>query len=512
MIFTRIRASIVAVLVVSATAPVAKGQLVLTNFGAAHPIKIMAVGDSITDDCSQNGAWRLYLQPMLETNGFPFTFVGRIQSTAASGFTKVRHEGYCGSVIAAPGVLDYAVHGYDGTNVYLQKILADALNANTPDLILILMGANDIGRGRNPYWVATNDIPNLLSMIFAKVPGAIVILNKALTLQDGSILGYGAYATNVPVYNAALQKLVNQRQAAGQKVFLADTFSAVDYSTMFVSDHVHPNSLGFVAIAREWLARIQSITQRTNQVTRKVIMGGAAWKYLDNGQEPATNWAQLDYDDSSWSKGPARLGYGDGTIATPVSFGPDPTNKYVASYFRGQFVIPWNLIVTNLNFRLARADGAAVWLNGQELFRTNLPSGPITFTNLTLRTMTGFTSQVFYPTNLAPPNLLTGTNIVGIEIHKGSVTNGLFGFDMELIVAGTNLPSPALSFALTETNLVLSWPVVNGSGYSIYSTTNLSSTSDWHPLTNSLQTNGGQILAPIAADGAAGFFRLQRPQ
>ena len=36
----------------------APGELVFTNFSAAKPLKIMAVEDSITDDCSINGAWR----------------------------------------------------------------------------------------------------------------------------------------------------------------------------------------------------------------------------------------------------------------------------------------------------------------------------------------------------------------------------------------------------------------------------------------------------------------------
>ena len=511
MIHVRLKLLTIVLLCILATLQPVSAQLNLTNFSAAHPLKIMAVGDSITDDCSQNGAWRLYLQPMLETNGFPFTFVGRLQSTVAGSFTKVRHEGYCGAVIAAPGVLDYQVHGYDGTNVYLQKIVADALNANTPDLILILMGANDIGRGRNPYHVATNDIPNLLSLIFSKVPGAVVILNKALSLQDGSILGYGSYATNVPIYNAALQQVVNQLQTGGQKVFLSDMFSAVDYSTMFVGDHVHPNSLGFMAIAREWLARIQSITQRTNQVVAKVISGGAEWKYLDTGNDPGPNWAQLNYDDHLWNKGNARLGYGDLTVATILFFGSDPTNKYSASYFRRPFVIPWNLTVTNLNIRLARADGAVVWLNGQELFRTNLPAGPIGFTNLALRTMTGFTSQIFYPTNLVSPSLQTGTNLLAVEIHAASVTNNLFGFDLELIVGGTNLPFPALSFSLSGTNLMLSWPASADPGYALYSTTNPVTFASWFLVTNSVQTNAGQIQTTVAVDRSAAFFRLQRP-
>jgi len=160
---------------------------------------------------------------------------------------------------------------------------------------------------------------------------------------------------------------------------------------------------------------------------------------------------------------------------------------------------------------MARADGAAVWLNGQELFRTNLPSGPIAFSNLALRVMTGFTSQVYYPTNLLAPGLLTGTNMVGVEIHKGSITNAVFGFDLELIVTGTNIPPPVLSFTLTSSNLLLGWPVFNGSGYSLYSSTNLAVSSGWSSVTNTTQTNASQISVSLVADRSPVFFRLQRP-
>src|SRR5262249_50879470 len=98
-----------------------RGELVLNHFGVGKEMKVMAIGDSITDDCSLNGAWRLYLQPLLETNGYPFRFVGRQTSSAVPPtFTKVNHEGYCGSVIAPPGV--FAVHGYSTTDAYLLKI------------------------------------------------------------------------------------------------------------------------------------------------------------------------------------------------------------------------------------------------------------------------------------------------------------------------------------------------------------------------------------------------------
>jgi lysophospholipase L1-like esterase len=242
----------------------ARADLVLANFSNTNLLKVMAVGDSITDDCSINGAWRAPLQPLLETNGFPFTFTGRQASAPSTGFSKVRHEGYCGAVIASPGV--FPAHQYADISNCLQKIVPDALAiaTNVPSLMLIFIGVNDIGRGRNPYQVATNDISTLLNIVFSNAPSVHVGLAKITTLQNAG-LGYSTYAGNVPIYIAMLQKLVNQRRALGQNVFLADMYSAVDLNTMFLGDYLHPNALGLQAMAIEWLARVQSITIRTNR-------------------------------------------------------------------------------------------------------------------------------------------------------------------------------------------------------------------------------------------------------
>jgi len=383
-----------------------RAELVLTNFSAANPIKIMAIGDSITDDCVANGAWRRYLQPLLDSNGYPFNFVGRIQSAPTGGFTKTAHEGYCGAVVAPPGVYGGTVHGYAGTNAYLQIIVPDALSNVTPDIVLVLIGANDIGRGRDPYQVATNDMPALLDIIFSNAPNANVILTKAMSLSNGNVGGmlYGTYATNVPIYNAALQRMVNQRHALGQNVFLADMFSVVDYNSMFQTDHVHPNTLGLQTIAQEWFTRIKSIIITTNLVTTTLIHGGDVWKYSDTGQDLGTNWSQTNYDDSGWASGPARLGYPDAPVLTTVNYGSDTNNKYITTYFRDTFVPPANTAITNLNFRLSRVDGAVVWLNGQEAFRTNMPAGPISFTNETAKVTIGEASFIFFPANIPVSN------------------------------------------------------------------------------------------------------------
>jgi lysophospholipase L1-like esterase len=485
----------------------ASADIVLTNYSSTNQLKIMPIGDSITDDCSIGGAWRSPLNTLLVTNSYPYAYVGR----QFSGGT-LKHEGYCGAVIAPPGV--FGAHQYNATDNYLQKIVPDAwaVTNNRSSVMLILIGANDIGRGRNPYQVATNDMATLLNIIFSNSPSQHVGVAKITTLQNGTAGGltYGIYATNVMIYNAVLQKLVNERRAIGQNVFLADMYSAVDYDTMFIFDHVHPDVNGLAAIAREWLARMETITLRTNRVTTVLINGGATWKYHDQGQDLGASWAQPNYDDSGWSNGIARLGYGEPAVATTVGFGTQQTNKYVTTYFRRPFVVPWDTAITNLNLRVARADGIVVYLNGQEIYRTNMPAGPITFTNLASSVMTIYNRHIFYPTNV-PVNLPNGTNWIAAEVHLSAVTNTAMGFDMELIGYGYRLPAPSLSIGRTGNNVALGWPLIYGSAFSLYSTTNFNAANSWLLSTASVQTNGNQLTVTQAIDSATRFFRLQLP-
>jgi lysophospholipase L1-like esterase len=499
----------------------AHAQLVLSDFSAAHPVKIMYIGDSVTDDCVHVDAWRFYLERLLRTNSFSFVSVGRQLSPTTGGFTNRQYEGYCGAVVAWPGVTETPfVHGYAGTNVYLDKIIPEALaspagsGTNTPNLFCVYIGINDIGRGRDPYFVATNDLPGLLDILFSNAPNASVILVKTSTIQGTPAHNglYGSHANNIPIYGAALQAMVNQRRAWGQRVFLADMFSALDYNTQFDSDHEHPNTNGLAAVAREFATRIEAITIRTNRLATTLIYGGSDWKYSDNGQDLGTGWTQLNYDDSGWSHGVARLGYGDATVAAPVSYGPNANNKHITTYFRHPFIVSADAGITNLNFRLARVDGAVVWLNGQEVFRNNLhPAGPVVYSDLALSRVTGDSAYKFFPTNVIVPRLSPGTNLVAVELHQSSVTNAALGFDLELLGSGARFPAPMLSAAVSGNNAVIAWPATNTTGYTLYSTTDLNAGGGWSVSSAPLETNAGQIITTVPAETNTMFFRLQGP-
>jgi len=457
------------------------------------------------------GAWRSYLEKLLVTNGYVFTNLGRWTTTGVSGFVQVHHEGMDSAVIGAPGV-GGSPHGYTAANNYTLKSLSDAFtNAFFPDLVLVDMGVNDMGRGRDPSHVATNDLSALLDLIFTKVPNAYIIVSKPTSIRASTILTYGSYGTNMYKYCDAVQALATARRAQGQNVYVADLFSTV--RTNLISDGTHPTAAGFSLLATEMMFRIAAITTRTNSVTTPFILGGAVWKYSDQGLDLGTNWSQPNFDDSTWTQGAGRLGYNTFGVTTTVGYGPDSSNKYITTYFRRAFVVPVNVSYTNLALRLNRVDGAVVWLNGQEINRVNLPAGQITSqTQATIAVSnTGDNSNTYFATNLPITFLPAGTNVIAVEIHKFTPASVGLTFDLELFGQGTTVPPPTLSFTSTPDTLQLAWST-NFTSYNLQAASNLPAIGGWQniPGPYPLSNDQFEISLPINT-GSAQYFRLNSP-
>src|SRR5207249_6830466 len=151
-----------------------------------------------------------------------------------------------------------------------------------------------------------------------------------------------------------------------------------------------------------------------------LVATNATWKYLDNGSDQGTAWRAVGFSDSGWSNGVPKLGYGNGDETTVVGFGPDPNNKYITTYFRSAFVTTSANRVTNLVVRVIRDDGAVVYVNGTEVFRSNMPGGPVSYTTLAATTVGGVGDEGinFYSGNATPGLLVNGTNVLAVEIHQ----------------------------------------------------------------------------------------------
>ncbi len=100
------------------------------------------------------------------------------------------------------------------------------------------------------------------------------------------------------------------------------------------------------------------------------------WSYLDGGAVPDPEWLKPDFEDSEWKTGRAEFGLGDDDENTEIDGGPEGA-RYPVLYFRRS---SWQSIpsaYSSVRLRVRRDDGAMVYLNGREVFRTNRTDGSI---------------------------------------------------------------------------------------------------------------------------------------
>jgi len=182
-----------------------------------------------------------------------------------------------------------------------------------------------------------------------------------------------------------------------------------------------------------------TVTRSTGPLT--LVPAGAVWRYWDQGTDLGSTWIEPGYDDTSWSAGPAKLGYGDGDEATTVSFGPNASSKYAATFFRRTFNVTHPSSISDLKVGLRRDDGGIVYLNGVEVFRSNMPEGDITFTTLASDVVGGADETTFYETAVDPSLLVDGNNVLAVRVHQVNLTSSDLGFDLYL--TGTAFPNNA---------------------------------------------------------------------
>ncbi|MBI5386580.1 MAG: alkaline phosphatase family protein [Verrucomicrobia bacterium] len=177
----------------------------------------------------------------------------------------------------------------------------------------------------------------------------------------------------------------------------------------------------------------------------RLLAPGASWKYRDTGTNLGTLWRAPDFDDQNWAAGLAPLGYSDPHIRTTVNSGP-AGNYFITTYFRRSFVATNPASFSSLLFRMVCDDGAVVYLNGTEVFRSNLPDGAVTYLTPALAAIGGSGETTYNNTYASAGLVVPGTNVLAVEVHQQSPTSSDLGFDLELIGGmspGVRITSPA---------------------------------------------------------------------
>ncbi len=174
--------------------------------------------------------------------------------------------------------------------------------------------------------------------------------------------------------------------------------------------------------------------------TTTLIAQGAEWSYLDDGSDQGTAWKEPGYDDSSWSVGNAELGYGEGDEATVVNFiDTDPVEsgvqKNMTTYFRKTFDVDDVAQLTGLTLHLKVDDGAVVYLNGNEVERSNMsgvPGSPVAYDTPSAGSSPN-DGKTFLTFTLDPGDLIDGTNLIAVEVHQNTPNSSDISFDLRLL-------------------------------------------------------------------------------
>lgn len=236
---------------------------------------------------------------------------------------------------------------------------------------------------------------------------------------------------------------------------------------------------------------------------------GAQWRYYDRGDLGGFSWRAAAFPDGTWSSGAAPLGYGDDNIVTPVSFGGVATNKHITTWFRHSFVVDDPATLQALTLGLVRDDGAAVYLNGREVFRSNLPTGSVVPSTRASSSVGGSDETAVFETDLDPATVLRGTNVLAVEVHQYAPDSSDLRFSLQL--AALLRPAatvPKLAVQPTAESLRLLWPQ-SAVGYVLQEAESPSSV--WQVSDETVGTESGQNFSIIPVSHAARFFRLAKP-
>ncbi len=208
-------------------------------------VRVMALGDSITDGFNVPGGYRNDLWQDFVSGGYKVDFVGS-QSNGPASLGDRDHEGHSGWTIDQ-----------------VSNNVVSWLQATRPQAVLLHIGTNDMGNASG----APSRLSALIDKITATVPDAEVFVATIIPLSWGS--------SGVQTFNAAIPGIVQTKAAAGRHVHLVEMGSAL--TTSDLADGVHPNAGGYAKMAAVWFRALQSVpglltggTQPTSSPTPSV--------------------------------------------------------------------------------------------------------------------------------------------------------------------------------------------------------------------------------------------------
>ena len=174
-----------------------------------------------------------------------------------------------------------------------------------------------------------------------------------------------------------------------------------------------------------------------------------AQPFYFGGDQSRENWRGRLDEVGLWSVALSEesvLGLAKGTFS-PISAPTDGTQPELEGhefqdvgstiYFLTEFVFSGKPSQTQLSMELRVDDGAVVYLNGQEVHRANVGNGPVSFETGALLPVD--LAEWSRPISLDSGALVSGRNVIAVEVHQVSNLNDAEDFVFELSLGSSEL-------------------------------------------------------------------------
>jgi lysophospholipase L1-like esterase len=248
------------------------GAILCAALSACDAVTILPLGDSITKGCGSDagpanswtavcgddsGGYRAPLWAALSAAGFNVTMVG----TQTSGPAWLPAAGQ-------------SHEGHPGWTIDQIKSILPTWAALKPDVILLMLGTNDIGQG-HPIAQVVADMSALLTATAAALPASRLVVSTVLNMVNSN---HTEWPPVVHAFNAQLPSLV-----AEAKGTLADVAGVTGLCTpdngalqrlcaecngpssgcepKGYYDRVHPTAAGYSLMAGAWAATLGPLLQ-----------------------------------------------------------------------------------------------------------------------------------------------------------------------------------------------------------------------------------------------------------
>ncbi|MCR5496441.1 MAG: CotH kinase family protein [Paludibacteraceae bacterium] len=185
---------------------------------------------------------------------------------------------------------------------------------------------------------------------------------------------------------------------------------------------VLPQWVGFIA----W--ELSTFVESSEEILNKESI----WTYYHKGSAPSGKWKELSYNDSEWDEGHGYMGYDASNkdrgfkYNTKIPYEEGDSTKFITTYFRHVFTIEDTTGMKSFTANVTYDDGVAIYLNGVELGRYNLPKdsahAELAYEDTTLNYYDDQRAQI----EIKPSMFKKGKNIFAAEVHQiNSATSDL---------------------------------------------------------------------------------------